>query len=391
MLEYVNRENSNCYKWDSQEAKGTLPLWVADMDFKAAPAIRRALQRRLDHGVFGYSIVPDAYYEAVNSWFCRRYGWSGISRENSIPTIGVVPAVSVVIKAFQMRPRPNGDTSPLRVMTFTPAYNCFFSCINNMGAELLDCPLTNNNGHYEIDFFKKCEDMVAAADILLLCNPHNPTGRVWTKDELLVLAGMCEAYGTTIVSDEIHGDIAMPGYKYTPLATIMGDSTDYVVFTSASKAFNIAGLQCANIFTPNKKYYQLIDRAVNIHEVCDLNPFAAVATIAAYNESEDWLRELNAQVYNNYLLLKDAIKQLPQLRLTEMEGTYLAWVDIRSLGMSSEDFCHRLAEEKHVLLNPSEMYGGEGFVRINLATSSEILAEALKRLTAFVNKAHAYA
>ena len=384
MIEFANRQGSDCYKWDSAEAQGTLPLWVADMDFKAASPILRALQKRLDHGVFGYNIVPDRYYEAVSNWFSRRHGWQGIGRRNSIPTTGVVPALSAVLKARTMALREKGDGRPLKVMTFTPAYNCFFSSIRNMEAELTACPLTEKDGHYEIDF-EACERQIEGVDVLLLCNPHNPTGRVWTRDELLLLAGMCDFYGTYVISDEIHCELTLQGHPYTPYATVADDSDWYCVLTSASKAFNIAGLQCANIFTADRREYERIDRAINIHEVCDLNPFGVEATIAAYNECGEWIDELNGVIAQNRRLLERmTAEQMPQLRLTDQEGTYLAWADIRRTGIDADTFCRRLAAEEKVLLNASGMYSCEGFVRINLATSAEILTEALTRLARFV-------
>ena len=384
MIEYVDRRGSHSYKWDSQEAQDCLPLWVADMDFKAAPAILKALRERVEHGVFGYSLVPDDYFEAVSRWFSERHGWNGISRKNTIPTIAVVPAISATLKARQMALEQRGEKRPLRVMTFTPAYNCFFSSIANMGAELIECELRDNNSHFEIDFFGNCEDAVAKADVLLLCNPHNPTGRVWTRDELLILSGMCETYGTYIISDEIHCELSMPGHDYTPFATIGAEPDQYCVFTSASKAFNIAGLQCANIFVDDEKDYALVNRAINIHEVCDLNPFGVAATIAAYRYSADWLDEVNKLVYSNYLILSDTLrKQLPMLRLTPLEGTYLAWVNIESVLSdqcpTARDYSLWLREKAHVLFNPSEMYGAKGYLRINLATSAEVLREALRR------------
>ena len=389
MIEFVNRKGSNCYKWDSEEAQGKLPLWVADMDFKAAPAIINALQKRLDHGVFGYAIAPDEYFAAISSWFSHRHGWKGINKANSIPTTGIVPAISAVLKAKTMELRAKGEIQQLRVMTFTPAYNCFLSCINNMEAELIDCPLKNENAHYKIDFTGNCEQAIKKADVLLLCNPHNPTGRVWTKDELHTLADMCLKYDTYIISDEIHCEFMMPGQHYTPFATIAEKGNRYCVMTSASKAFNIAGLQCANIFAPDPADHQLIDRAINIHEVCDPNMFGIVATIAAYNESEKWIDELNELIYNNYLLLSDFLEHnLPELKLTTMEGTYLAWVNIEQLGISAEQFCHDLSEKEHVIFNPSEMYGAKGYIRINLATSKEILTEALRRLKKFVSESY---
>ena len=382
MLEYVNRKDSDCYKWDSECAEGCLPLWIADMDFAAAKPIREAMQRRLDHGVFGYSIVPQANYDAVANWFSRRHGWKGINRDNLLYTTAVVPAVSAIFAALQTRKR--SDCEKLRILTFTPAYNCFFSCIGNMGCELVPSPLVLRDNRFEIDW-EDVAEKAPRADVFLLCNPHNPTGRVWSREELERLAAIMRREHLFVLSDEIHCEFAFPGHAYTPFASIVIDDTDFCVCTSASKAFNIAGLLCANIYVPNKQLFEQINHALEIHEVNGLNPFGLVAQVAAYNESEKWLDELNEYVYGNFCYLRDFIrKELPQLRIHETEGTYLAWVDIAALDMPAEQFCSRLAKEAHVLFNPSEMYGAEHYVRINLATSREVLVEALNRLKKFI-------
>ena len=391
MLEYINRKNSDCYKWDSECAEGCLPLWIADMDFKAAKPIREAMQRRLDHGVFGYSIVPQANYDAVASWFSRRHGWNGINCDNLLYTTAVVPAISAIFAALQLRMaeyrRKAGKTTenePLRVLTFTPAYNCFFSCIENMGCELVSSPLVLVNNRFEINW-EDVESKAKEADVFLLCNPHNPTGRVWSREELERLADIMRREHLFVLSDEIHCEFAFPGHAYTPFASIVIDDTDFCVCTSASKAFNIAGLLCANIFVPNKELFAQINHALEVHEVNGLNPFGLVAQVAAYNESEAWLDELNEQVYKNFCYLRDFLHaELPMLQIHETEGTYLAWVNISALHMSAEQFCHDLAKKAHVLFNPSEMYGAENYVRINLATSHEVLAEALNRLKNYI-------
>lgn len=383
MLEYIDRTHSDCYKWDSDSAQGCLPLWVADMDFAAAKPIREAMQRRLDHGVFGYSIVPQANYDAVASWFERRHGWKGINRDNLLYTTAVVPAISAIFKALQLR---MNKCENLRVLTFTPAYNCFFACIENMGCDLVPSPLVLVNNRFEINW-EDVEAKAKQADVFLLCNPHNPTGRVWSREELERLADIMRREHLFVLSDEIHCEFAFPGHPYTPFANIVINDTDFCVCTSASKAFNIAGLLCATIFVPNKELFAQINHALEIHEVNGLNPFGLVAQVAAYNESEAWLDELNEYVYGNFCFLRDFLrKQLPMLQLHETEGTYLAWVNIAALGISAETFCHELASREHVLFNPSEMYGSEHYVRINLATSREVLSKALLRLERFVKE-----
>jgi len=393
MLEYVNRKDSDCYKWDSECAQDCLPLWIADMDFKAAKPIREAMQRRLDHGVFGYSIVPQANYDAVANWFSRRHGWQGINRDNILYTTAVVPAISAIFAALKERKLSTfnfklstSQNSKLRILTFTPAYNCFFSCIENMGCELVPCPLVLVNNRFEINW-PDLESKAKEADVFLLCNPHNPTGRVWSRDELEHIADIMRREHLFVLSDEIHCEFAFPGHDYTPFASIVINDTDFCVCTSASKAFNIAGLLCANIFVPNKELFAQINHALEVHEVNGLNPFGLVAQVAAYNESEDWLDELNEYIYGNFCYLRDFIHEhLPQLQIHETEGTYLAWVNISALNMSAENFCRDLAAKAHVLFNPSEMYGAENYVRINLATSREVLVEALNRMAEWLNE-----
>lgn len=382
MLEYINRRESDCYKWDSECANDCLPLWVADMDFKAAKPIRDAMQRRLDHGVFGYSIVPQQNYDAVASWFERRHGWKGINRNNLLYTTAVVPAISAIFKALQLR---LNRCEKMRVLTFTPAYNCFFACIENMGCELVPSALVLRNNRFEIDWTDLAQK-AKQADVLLLCNPHNPTGRVWTRDELEQLADIARHEHLYVISDEIHCEFTFPGHTYTPFATVTINDTDFCVCTSASKAFNIAGLLCATIYVPDAELHDQINHALEIHEVNGLNPFGLVAQVAAYNESESWLDELNRYVYDNFCYLRDFIHtELPMLRIHETEGTYLGWVDISALGMTAAAFCQDLAHRSHVLFNPSEMYGADGYIRINLATSREVLTQALDRLKAYID------
>ena len=226
-----------------------------------------------------------------------------------------------------------------------------------------------------------------ASDVFLLCNPHNPTGRVWSKEELEHIAEIMRREHLFVLSDEIHCEFAFPGHAYTPFASIVLNDTDFCVCTSASKAFNIAGLLCANIFVPNKELFAQINHALEVHEVNGLNPFGLVAQVAAYNESEAWLDALNEYVYGNYCYLREFIeRELPKLRIHETEGTYLGWVNIAAYGMTAETFCRELAKKGHVLFNPSEMYGAEDYIRINLATSREVLIEALNRLKTFCDK-----
>ena len=388
--EVTERRGTGCVKWDTEHpivnsqalmanGKEMIPLWVADMDFKAAPAIQEAIRKRVEHGIFGYTHVDDSYYEAVISWFGRRYQWT-IGREEILYTIGVVPAMSVAIKALTMP----GE----RVLILSPDYNCFFSSIRNNGCEVVETVLqfSETNNRFEIDwqdFEAQCAD--EKTTVFLLCNPHNPTSRVWTKEELTRMNDICLRYHVKVVSDEIHCELIMPGHKFQPFAAVSeACRQNSVILNSPSKSFNIAGLQIANIICPRPEWRRRIDRAININEVCDVNPFGPVAVKAAYNESEDWLKELNQYLWGNYqALCTFATEHLPQWKVRPLEGTYLPWVDITATGMTSQEYADYLMQENHVWVNPGTMYGpqsGEGYIRLNIACPRSQLMEALERI-----------
>ena len=427
-----------------------IPLWVADMDFEAAPAIREALQKRVEHGVFGYAIVQDSYYDAVINWYERRHQWH-IEREWIQYTTGVVPAISAVIKALTMP----GE----RVLIMTPVYNCFFSSIRNNGCEVLESklvpvearrptpsplpvregsnysqggnpqaemhstPLPHREGQgggssftYSVDwddFERKCAD--EKCTVFLLCNPHNPAGRVWTREELQRMNDICQRHHVRIISDEIHCELVMPGHEFVPFGRLsplplsesegskypQGDDPQAemhstplplregqgggspVICCSPSKSFNTAGLQMANIICADAETRRRIDRAININEICDVNPFAPLAVEAAYNESEDWIDELNQYLWGNYqALLAFFAEQLPQLKVFKLEGTYLVWVDITALRVSADEIEEKLLREARVWVNSGTMYGADGYIRINIATQRARLMEGLKRMAA---------
>ena len=375
--EFVNRRGTNSVKWDEEKEDGIIPLWVADMDFLAAPAIRRAVEERAKHGVFGYAIVGDSYYAAITNWFKRRHNWA-IERDWIIYTTGVIPAISATIHALAMP----GE----KVLIQTPVYNCFYSCIRNQGLRVLESPLKREGNTYVVDwddFEAKCADKKTT--LFLLCNPHNPAGRVWTKDELARMNEICMRHDVKVISDEIHCELIMPGYVFTPFATVNADcQRNSVVFNSPTKNFNIAGLQIANIICADKEWYRRIDRAINIFEVCDVNPFGPLALEAAYNESEDWIDELMPYIADNYALLKDTFaKEVPSYEVLKLEGTYLAWVDIRKSGLTANALTEKLLREGKVQVNSGIIYSkndGEGYIRINLACPRATLQEGLKRI-----------
>lgn len=375
----TDRRGTDSYKWDSAPEADIIPLWVADMDFETFPAITEALQRRVAHGIFGYTRVPEAYYEAVCRWFKKRHGWH-INREDIIYTSGVVPAVSAVIKALTLP----GD----QVIVQGPVYNCFFSSIRNNGCEMVSNSLIYNKEElrYEIDF----DDLERKlkherARLMLLCNPHNPGGRVWTRDELTRVAELCHKYGVRVVSDEIHCELTLYDNEYVPFGSLPDElSRGSITCCSPSKAFNTAGLQIANIVCRDAEVRNRIDRAININEVCDVNPFGVIALQAAYSdEGYEWLTQLRKYISANYdLLLERFARELPKCKVMRMEGTYLAWIDCSELHIPSDEIEKMLMHENKVWVNAGSMYGAEGaaFIRINMACTSELLNEGITRI-----------
>lgn len=375
----TERRGTDSYKWDSAPETDIIPLWVADMDFETFPCITEALQRRVAHGIFGYTRVPEAYYEAVCNWFGKRHGWH-INREDIIYTSGVVPAVSAVIKALTLP----GD----QVIVQGPVYNCFFSSIRNNGCEMVSNSLIYNKEElrYEIDF-DDLERKLAheRARLMLICNPHNPGGRVWTRDELTRVAELCRKYGVRVVSDEIHCELTLYDNEYVPFGSLPDElSHGSITCCSPSKAFNTAGLQIANIVCRDTEVRNRIDRAININEVCDVNPFGVIALQAAYSdEGYEWLTQLRAYISSNYDLLRERFaRELPKCKVMRMEGTYLAWIDCSELHISSDEIEEMLMHENKVWVNAGSMYGTEGaaFIRINMACTSELLNEGITRI-----------
>ena len=375
--EIVVRRGTNSYKWDLPKGEDIIPMWVADMDFKTAPCIIDALKRRVEHGIFGYTFVPDSYYDAIINWFKRRHQWH-IEREDILYTSGVVPAIACTLKATTMP----GE----KVLVQTPVYNCFFSAIKNSGCEVSENPLRREGDSYVIDFDdfeRRCSD--ERTTVFLLCNPHNPAGRVWRKDELRRMNDICLKHHVKVIADEIHCELVMPGHTFQPFAAVDEACRDNcVVLNSPSKAFNIAGLQIANIVCHDAEWRRRINRAININEVCDVNPFGVIALQAAYNDGGEWLDALNQYIHENYLALKDFFRErLPRLEVCRLEGTYLAWINLSRIPITADEAARRLLGNAKVMLNSGTMYGreaGNSYLRINLACPRSTLMEGLKRI-----------
>lgn len=390
----TDRRGSGCIKWDyefpmgvklSEEQRGRLiPLWVADMDFEAPQFIVDALRKRLDQGVFGYTMVMDSFYEAIIRWFATRHNFQ-IKREWIQYTPGVVPALSAVIKAMA----GPGEG----VIVQSPVYNCFFSSVRNDECRLVDVPLLRRelpDGRftYEYDYEgleRACAD--PSNKVLVLCNPHNPAGRVWSRGELRKVGEIALRHGVAVVSDEIHCEVVAEGFTYTPFASLGPEFlAGSVTLCSHSKSFNVAGLHTSFLACEREDWAALIDKAINVNEICDLNVFGPVALEACYSpEGARWLAEMNEYIQGNYSLLLDKLRErLPRLKVCVLEGTYLAWVDITTLGVSGDELEVRLLKDAQVWVNSGKMYGAEGYIRINLACQRSLLEEALNRIIAIL-------
>lgn len=369
----TKRRGTNSLKWDIYKKEEIIPLWVADMDFSACPAITSALQKRLSHGVFGYEMLPDAWYEAIINWQQRRNGLK-LKRSEILAVPGVIPALSAVLQAI---------TQPSeQVIMQTPAYNCFYSSLRNCGLELLRNPLRETANGFEIDFDDLEKKLSSErARVLLLCNPHNPTGRIWTRDELLRIASLCERYEITVISDEIHSDLRPNDSVFTSFASL-DTKVPVITLNAPSKAFNLAGLQCAYIFTQDQKLMREIDRRVNINEICDLNVFGPEALIAAYNDGEEWLNSLNDYLRDNIRSVAEFLnKELPLVKFFMPQATYLMWLDFRAYKLNSDKLFKKFLNAG-VMLSRGTDYGceGDGFMRLNVATSRALLTQGLQKI-----------
>ena len=376
----IDRRGTDCLKFDSAESRHRSPdllsLWVADMDFPTAPEILQAIHERVDHGIFGYTEPGPAYFAALDNWCSQRYGWH-VPAEQVVFTPGVVYALAAAVRAFT----EPGDA----VIIQQPVYYPFASVITNNGRKLVNESLVFEDGAYSIDF-DAFERAVAENDVklFLLCNPHNPGGRVWSAAELTRLAEICERHDVIVVSDEIHMDFARPGHAHTPFLTL-GErfAKRAVACTSASKTFNLAGLQIANTVIPDEGMRRAFRDAVAATGYAEGNTLGLVATQAAYEHGGTWLDELKDYLEGNWSLLADMLRErVPELALVDSGSTYLAWIDCRSLGLRGRDLRRFIEDEAGLWLDCGDMFGpsGDGFIRINLATQRAYLQRALDQL-----------
>ena len=375
----IDRSNTGAFKYDFMpeplRGSGIVPMTVADMEFSAPPEVNEAIAKAAYHGCYGYTGPDKPYMDAIRHWQKTRHGWD-VSDEWYVVTNGIVQALGIAVRAF---------TEPTdSVLIMTPVYHPFYGAVTDNGRDLVETKLIDKNGHYEIDFEDlEAKAMLPSVKLMILCSPHNPVGRVWTYDELKRISDICLNSGVLVVSDEIHNDLIMPGNTHTVFASIPGAKDNCVVCTAISKTFNLAGLSCSNIFIPNPTLKEKFEKQAHT-DGCGCVPYIArFATIAAYNEGSDWLDELLNVVSSNFKLLYCFIgERLPEFRVTRAEGTYLAWIDMRSLGLDHNSLNEFLINKARISDNDGEMFGsaGDGFRRWNLALPKAELEAALIRL-----------
>ena len=370
----VNRRGTASLKWDVDENE--LPMWVADMDFPTAPCVTQAILAKAQSGVFGYQIVPDGWYSAIVNWWKTRHGFT-IDRDWLCFTTGVVPAITSCV---------NHLTNVYdNVAVLTPVYDIFFHSIENTSRQTLECPLVYDGERYAIDF-KALERVLShkKTTLMILCNPHNPIGKVWSKQELAQIGELCAKYGVTVFSDEIHCDLTEPDAHYTPFSSASPTCRDISVNAiSASKAFNLAGLQSAAVFVPNERLRNKVVRGLNHDEVAEPNAFACDATVAAFNGGGEWLDALREYICANRRLVGEFLTEnLPQLMLIAQDATYLLWVDCSAVTEDSEKLCEFIREKTGLYLNCGAKYRGNGkyFIRLNVACPKSTLLDGLNRL-----------
>jgi cystathionine beta-lyase len=374
----TNRKNTGSLKWDV--AENELPMWVADMDFETAPAIKEAILKTAERGIFGYSVVPDEYFESIADFFERRYSYRP-NPEWMVYTNGIVAAISSMVRKL--------TTVAENVVLQPPVYNIFYNCIKNNGRCVLENELIYENGEYRMDF-SDLEEKLSRPEttLMILCNPHNPVGKIWDKETLSRVGELCKKHGVTVISDEIHFAFTKPGKKYIPFAAASEVCREVsATCVSASKAFNVAGLQSAAVIAKNPYLRHKIWRGVNTDEVGEPNVFAMDANIAAYRDCDAWLDALVEYMFENRAFAESYIREnIPKLKAVSADATYLLWVDISAYSDDSVRFCEDLRKKTGLFLNDGTEYGsgGECFVRINLATQRANVAEGMKRLREYV-------
>ncbi len=376
----TDRRNTNSLKWDVSENE--LPMWVADMDFETAPAVKSEILKTAEHGIFGYSVTTDSYFKAYADFFRERYG-APFTPDAMVYVSGVVAAISSIVRRVT-NPGEN-------VLIQAPVYNIFYNSILNNGRCVLSSDLIYKNGEYSIDF-NDLEEKLSnpQTSLMILCNPHNPIGKIWDKKTLRRIAELCEKYSVTVISDEIHSPITAPGKKYVPFSSVSKTADDIsITCLAASKAFNIAGLQSSCLYIKNPTLRHKIFRGINNDEVGEPNIFAVNANVAALYEGREWLDKLNSYLFENRRFAEKFIDDnIPSLHTVSSDASYLLWVDISGVSNDSVSFAEKLRRETGLFVNDGAEYGdcAKSFIRINLGTQRSRVEDGLRRLEKFVNK-----
>lgn len=370
----INRRGTDSMKWDV--AENELPMWVADMDFQTCPEIIDALQQRVSQGVFGYTDVDDDWYQAYINWWKSRHGFE-IKKEWLMFCTGVIPALSSIVRKL--------TTPNEKVIIQTPVYNIFFNSILNNGCRVLENPLKYENGVYSMDFADLEEKMAdPQASLMVLCNPHNPVSKIWSKEDLAKVGELAKQYGVIVVSDEIHCDLTAPGKEYVPFASVSETCKDVSITCIApTKTFSIPGIQTAAIFVPNRFLRHKVWRGINTDEVAEPNVFAAHAAVAAFNHGGQWLDELREYLFENRRIVEEYVESnIPELHVVRGDATYLLWIDVSTIAESSKELASFIRKETGLYVSAGTAYGGTGihFLRMNVACTKATLMDGLERL-----------
>lgn len=370
----IDRKNTNSLKWDVGENE--LPMWVADMDFETAPEIQAAIRKRADHGVFGYSTVPEEWYQAYIGWWERRHDFQ-MERDWLIFCTGVVPAISSMVRKL--------TTPAEKVLVMTPVYNIFFNSIVNNGRQVQESRLKYDGTAYQINF-EDLEQKLAdpQTTMMVLCNPHNPIGKIWDKETLECIGELCWKYHVVAVSDEIHCDLTSPGCAYIPFASVSEHCRENSITCLApTKAFNLAGLQTAAVAVPNTNLRHKVWRGLNTDEAAEPNAFAVDAAVAAFTQGEAWLDALRNYVQANRRKVTEYVQaQIPGIQVVPSEATYLLWLDCSSMTGFASEAAGFIREKTGLYLSAGNQFGGDGgnFLRMNIACPRSVLEDGLCRL-----------
>lgn len=377
--EIIDRRATDSVKWDLDTDAEVLPMWVADMDFKTTPEITEAILKKVSHGVFGYGNIPDDFFSSIIDWWADIHQFK-IEKDCILPGPGMIPTLSAILRTFVK----SGEN----IIIQPPVYNHFYHFFDNCGFGLVENNLIYEDGNYQIDF----DDLEFKASnpntkLLLICNPHNPVGRVWKRSELEKIAEICSRHQVMLVSDEIHADLVFEGHQHIPFIAIAENyNLQSVTCGSPCKTFNLAGLSISYIIFEKKEILNKIHKTFEVQETSYPNPIATTALIAAYQSGKQWMEELKIYLYENYQYFVEFIAEnLPQIKVLPLEATYLVWLDCRSLNKTSDELSKILLEEEKLWVNPGTMYGaaGEGFLRINIGCPKEYLVDGLNRLQRF--------